>query len=109
MNTRNIFKEMPEVNVGDEATGWYLSDCYPFEVIQVSASGKTIWLRSMRTIVYGKCEHYGDDPDKVYISDRNGKVIRASWRKKRGLFVGSNGNGMKFSIGKAREYRDPHF
>ena len=98
-NTKN------EVYVGQLATGRYVSDCYPFEVIEVSPSGKTIKIREMNAEPAEGYDYFGNQVYN-YTSNPNGSVrtvrlCKYGWKELKGT--------MKVSLGNARKYQDPHF
>ena len=100
----------PKVGMG--ATYVIGSDRYPYEIIEVSKSGKAIWIRSMSTKpnadhggIYGRQSY-------DYFSNPNGKIIKATLRKN-GKFI-IEGNTIRsrcgqIVIGYADYYQDPHF
>lgn len=97
-------KELPKIEVGTLATGSYWSDCYPFEVIKLSPSGKTIYIRRMDSKVVSGSTHDGT-AEYEYTSDPNGQLYTVRMTKK-GYRTPCN---MRIAFGHAREYRDPSF
>lgn len=90
---------------GMRASGSYFSDIYPFEVIKVTPSGKTVTIREMNaTLVKGS--DFDGTAEYVYTSNPNGETHTVR-RDKFGRW--KTPNGMKVSFGSARKYRDPHF
>jgi hypothetical protein len=93
-----------KIEVGTLATGSYWSDCYPFEVIKVSPSGKTITIRKMNAKVISGTTFDGT-AEYEYSSNPNGQTYTVRMTKK-GYRTPCN---MRIAFGYAREYYDPHF
>lgn len=98
-------KVSPKIEVGTLATGSYWSDCYPFEVIKVSPSGKTITIRAMDAKVVSGTTYDGT-AEYEYSSNPQGKTYTVRNRKYGGWRTPCN---MRINFGYAREYRDPSF
>ena len=95
---------MEKIEVGTLATGSYWSDCYPFEVIKVTPSGKTITIRRMDSKVISGSSHDGS-AEYEYTSNPNERTYTVRMTKQ-GYRTPCN---MRIHFGFAREYRDPHF
>jgi len=105
---RRDYTENP-VQVGEPATYGIGSDCYPFEVAEVSVSGKTIWLKPMEYhIVKGSA--FDGSAEYEYSSKPDAQVTLKATLRKDGRYrrTGCTNYGT-VSIGHARAYRDPHF
>lgn len=105
--TRRDYSVEP-VQVGEPATYGIGSDCYPYEVVKVSESGKTIHLRALSyRVVEGSS--FDGSAKYEYESNPDGSIMKATLRKDgRYRRVGCTNYGGVF-IGHARAYRDPHF
>lgn len=102
--------------VGMGATFGYGSDCYPYTVVDVSPSGKTIWLaRDDYQIVSGSFQ--GGDARHEYRPDPESQGDPRTWRKatwrtvrgQAGYFVGPGRSAVRVSLGRRMFYQDPHF
>lgn len=93
-----------EIKVGTLATGSYWSDCYPFEVIKVTPSGKTITIRGLDSKVVKGSTHDGS-AEYEYTSNENARTYTVRLTKS-GYKTPCN---MRVHFGFAREYRDPSF
>lgn len=94
--------ENQAIEVGMGATGRYWSDTYAYEVVRV-ISDKTIEIR--RLIAKRAPGTDWLDQEYIYYINKYAPVERArkckyGWKTK---------DGMKISVGHAREYRDPSF
>lgn len=97
------------VKVGEPATYGCGSDCYPFEVAEVSASGKTIKLRAMDYKVVSGSGHDGSAKYEYFSNPENPISLKATLRKDgRYRRCGCTNYG-GVSVGHARAYYDPHF
>jgi hypothetical protein len=94
-----------DVTVGMKATGYYLSDCAPYEVIKVSPSGKTVTIQSMDWKITKGTEHDGT-AEYEYTSNPNGNTHTV---RKTKLGMWKTPCNLKVSFGSARRYYDPHF
>jgi len=89
--------------IGEGATVSVGSDSYPYTIVDVSKSGKTITLRE------DKCERtdsngMSEAQEYNYFRDFNGKEIKAT-KRKTGAWKTTGGNSM-VSIGVRRRYYD---
>jgi hypothetical protein len=96
--------EIKKIEVGTLATGSYWSDCYPFEVIKVSPSGKTITIRCLDTKLISGSDFDGT-AEYEYMSNEHAATYTVRLIK-RGYRTPCN---MRIAFGHARAYRDPHF
>lgn len=98
---------VPEVGMGVSECSW--SDRNAYEVIEV-IDDRHILVRRMKAVLKKGSDWFDQDYD--LFSDENGSVIKL-FKKKNGCWaerIGKNGVGCNgFSIGVAREYRDPSF
>jgi len=95
--------------VGMLATYCSGSDRYPFEVAEVSVSGKTIWLKPMEyRITEGSA--FDGSAEYEYFSKPDGQVTLKATLRKDGRYrrTGCSNFGT-VAIGHATAYRDPHF
>ena len=94
--------------VGDLATYCIGSDRYPYEVVEVSKSGKTVTLRAMS---YEIVEGSAFDGSARYCYHRNpqGSTMKATLRKDGRYRQTGCSNYGSVAIGYADAYRDPHF
>lgn len=84
-----------EVEVGDFVSSTLVTDTIVFEVVAISASGKTITIRRTKTGDVVEREDNGSPYPVVYseaVSDPNGDTFRLR-RNKRGRFGGSGRDG----------------
>lgn len=81
-----VVKDMPKV--GDKATLSLPSDCYPYEVVAVSKTGKTLQVRRLTHD----------------LKPTNSEPRKATWSAKRGRF---QCGGLPLSVGHARYYQAP--
>lgn len=94
------------ITIGTPATGWFWTDRYPFEVIKMSASGKTITIREMDATPDKENGYdYFSNQVHTFTSNENNPTytVRATnhgWKTP---------EGMKVHFGYARKYDDPHF
>lgn len=91
--------------VGMHATISYVSDCYPYEVIEVSKSGKRISIRRLDTRAVNTDP--GEDQKYEYYSNENFIVKKASLRKD-GYWKLEKSSTV-VTLGYAKKYIDPHF
>lgn len=91
--------------VGDGATQSVGSDCYPFTIIEVSPSGKTLTLQ--RDDAH-RIDRNGLSEDQRYIYTRatSGALRTARWSEKRQRYLV---DGRPVSVGVRRYYQDPSF
>lgn len=92
------------IEIGTLATGWYWSDCTPYEVIEMTASGKTITIREMEATPTKDFDYFTNQ-DYTYTSNPNGRTHKVRQRKQGGW---KSSSGLKVSFGNARKYEDPH-
>lgn len=93
--------------VGMGTTIVMFSDRFPAQVVRVSKSGKTCWIREVLSKIVSGSEQdgsatyeYGDvDPSSTEIKVYKSKA--GSWRV--------SGSGRTVWLGKQRRYYDPHF
>lgn len=98
-----------EPKVGDGATMSIGSDRYPYRVVRVSGSGKTIWMKPLQT--GGKVSDDGVPGGPMRVLDEvkdNSEEIRASLRN-HGRFQRSGWNSTGYVSPGARSYSDPGF
>lgn len=95
----------PEVGMG--ATLQYPSDCYPFTIIEVNATGKTIKVQRDQ---YKRTDKNGQSESQSYeyTPDTNASVQTYTLRKNgRYHLKGESTNGAVLNIGKRRAYSSP--
>lgn len=98
--------------VGDGATQSFGGDSYPFTVVKVSASGKTIWVQRDHVTCTKPMSAYGaDDAEYSYSPDPDAAVQVATLRKDGRYHVKgtSSKHGGGFTVGFRSYRRDPHF
>jgi hypothetical protein len=93
---------MENIKVGDGATMNVGSDCYPYTVVEVSPSGKTIKIQMDNYRGVG-----GTYPDIKfeYTKNPNGPISECKFSKK---FNRWKANGHTVHFGSRRYYQDPH-
>jgi hypothetical protein len=104
--TKADTSKMPAVKVGDPATLCVGTDRYPYTVIKVSPSGKTIVIQRddfQRTDNNGLSEIQ----NYTYTPNPEGGTITARWTKF-GYCEGGQ-NGSPVHVGSKRAYLDPSF
>lgn len=96
---------MIQTTIGQHATLCVGSDRYPYEVIGMTASGKTLTLRNMKAVhVSGSFQ--GQNAVYNAVQDPMGMVIKARWSNRANAFKYEH----KFvHIGEAQFYQDPNF
>ena len=92
------------VEVDTLATGSYFSDCYPFQIIRVTPSGKTIEIRKMDATPSADFDYFSNQKYN-YKPNTQGQIYTAR-KTKTGWKTPC---GMRISIGNARKYEDPHY
>lgn len=96
-------------NIGDGATIYVGSDCYPATVIKVT--GRTVVLQRDDYIATEKSDYFGSQ-DYEYTPNKNGSTDTFSLRKDGRLYMKGTEmgrNGILCSIGSRRKYTDPSF
>lgn len=96
---------MPKV--GDPATYGIGSDSYPYTIVSVSASGKTITARRDQSIAAEGHDYYGSQKYN-YFANPNAQPEKFTLRKC-GSFRPSGSSCGYLSVGHRRHYSDPHF
>lgn len=97
--------ESPQVGMG--ATMVIGSDRYPYEIVRLSDSGKTFWMKHLSTKPGEDHNYFGNQNWIIYKPDNfdNLPEVRVSLLK--------NGRwasyGTPVSVGHASFYQDPHF
>lgn len=97
--------EQKIIEIGTHATGSYVSDCYPFEVIDITPSGKTITIRELTAIPTENYDYFSNQ-EHTFESNPNGRTHKVRFSKNKGW---KTSGGMKVSFGKAFQYQDPHY
>jgi len=99
-------KPEPEPEIGEGATVSVGSDSYPYTIIDISDSGKTITLREDRV---ERTDRNGmsEIQEYNYFRDPNGKVVKAT-KRKNGSWKTTKDNCL-VSIGIRRRYYDFSF
>jgi hypothetical protein len=96
---------VPTVGMG--ATLVYGSDRYPAKVVRVSRSGRTCWVKNVRSVVISGSTR---DGSAVYVygteTDDNEKEIRVNKSHAGGWKRQGGGNVW---LGRQERYSDPHF
>lgn len=92
------------IEVNTLATGCYFTDTYPFQVIRVTPSGKTVEIQEM-TATAKEGYDYFTNQVYDYIPNSDGRTYTVR-KTKRGWRTPC---GMKVSFGNARKYEDPHY
>lgn len=104
------------VKSGMGATRHFGSDCYPFTVVKVNKSGKTIVVQedSYRPSETMKAHGKGIFGTQDYVYERNpeGDKMTFTWRKN-GTYqlkgIPTRSYGCCLHVGTRRYYYDPHF
>ena len=94
---------IPVVDMG--ATVCIGSDRYPAEIVRVSESGKTFWIRYVNYIAVSGCSNCGSATYEF--SREHGAVYEIPIRKTNGGWMMKGGN--RVWIGTQERYHDPHF
>ncbi len=94
-----------EVYVGQGATYSIGSDSYPYTVVEMSASGRTVVLQKDSTV------RNPDDPDAGLVIERNpeGKKMKATWRPRLGYYRESGSKCGHITLGTRVFSLDPSF
>lgn len=100
--------------VGDGATESVGSDCYPYTVVKVSESGKTIWLQRDSFRRADSNGPFTESQSYVYERCPEAPLRKATLRKDgRYRMAGQSSSGSMrgctVSVGHRRAYMDPHF
>lgn len=99
-----IKPEFVRPTVGDGATMYVGSDCYPYTVVKVSPSGKTIEMREDHyRIVSGDGSFQRGIPEISYSPQPNAVPLTVRYTNR-----GWRWRGSPVSVGFRRYYRDPH-
>lgn len=93
-----------EIIVGMGASGTYWTDYYPFEVIKISPSGKTITIRRMDAEPAEGHDYFGNQ-QYTYTPNPDGATHTVRFTKQ-GY---KTPEGMRIYFGRARRYEDPSF
>ena len=96
--------EQTKIEIGTRATGRYASDCYPYEVVGMTQSGKTISIRRLDSTPTENYDYYSNQ-EHTFSSNENNPILKV----RKGKLGWKTPDGLKVSFGGAREYRDPHF
>ena len=94
------------ISLGQGVTVHYGSDCYPYTVIGITKSGKTITIQSDNYKRIDK-NGYGGMQEYKYERDPNGCVLKVRKNSREVWKVLGGGNTVTF--GGRRAYSDPHF
>ncbi|AEO93911.1 gp668 [Bacillus phage G] len=93
------------IQIGTEATGRYWSDCIPLEVIEMTASGKTITLRELDAEPAEGYDYFSNQVH-TFSSNPENRIFKARFRKHGGW---TSSCGLSISFGTARKYTDPQY
>ena len=96
-------------NIGDGATIYVGSDCYPATVIKVT--GRTVVLQRDDAAPADDFEYYGNQ-NYNFTPNKNGSTDTFSLRKNGRLYMKGTEmgrNGIRCSIGSRRKYSDPSY
>ena len=109
-------KSIPEsVKVGDGASAGFGSDSYPYTVIEVNPTGKTIVVQNDSAHATKDSEYYGNQ-DYTYSRNTTSPKVTYTWRKRHGCYYpkgctaprrGGGSGGLY--IGERRYYQDPSY
>jgi hypothetical protein len=114
VETEHGFRLAPKVGMGATLCGW--SDRHPYEVVEVSPSGKTITLRAMKAerdpswkpewVAGGFAGTVVNQNEQEWIlsADPEGETIKARLTKK-----GWSANGQRVYLGRANKFYDYNF
>lgn len=90
------------IEVGTKATGSYYSDCYPFEVINLTPSGKTVTIRELIATPTKNYDYFSNQ-EHTFKPNPKGRTYKV----RKGKHGWKTPCGMKISFGEAIEYRNP--
>lgn len=95
-------KKKVVIEVGTLATGSYYSDCYPYEVIAITPSGKTVTIRRLDSEPAEGYDYFSNQVH-TFTSNPNNEEIKV----RLGKFGWKSSAGLRVSFGFAKEYRNP--
>lgn len=105
LSTASAPASIPEVSIGDGATVRVGSDCYPYTVIEMTPSRKTLTLRGCTPrLLSGSFQ--SNDALIEYAENPAGPIRVARWSAKYNKFMVG---GQPVGIGIRRYYQDPSY
>jgi hypothetical protein len=85
------------------------SDQYPFTVVTVSASGKTVTLREATSRRTDKNGYYTENQRFIFADNPKGRILKATLRKDGAYRAVGCRNYGRVTFGEYGKYNDPSF
>ena len=95
--------------VGMPATYGIGSDCYPFEVVAMSPSGKTVTLRALNAIYVSGQDGTAEYRYEQYPAEAKVKEMVVTYRRRGDCYRPKGTDSGYVHFGNARFYQDPSF